>query len=183
MNAVPKKQAWQDHYAEGKGFRQAGEVERTLLAAHTPAPDGGGRALDVGCGTGELAVTLAGMGYTVDAVDYADAALKRARAKIADGPDPADRRSEFFIHAFGPAGPALAERFASCVRTWDREVRESWYPALSIHPAGTPDDQLPPGDRVDAPACRMVFDWPGRGTRAPLPAPAPSVAASMRVAP
>ncbi|MFI1189429.1 hypothetical protein [Streptomyces californicus] len=105
--------------------------------------------------------------------------------KIAGGPDPADRRSEFFIHAYGPAGPALAERFASCVRTWDREVRESWYPALSIHPAGTPDDQLPPGDRVDAPACRMVFDWPGRGTRAPLPAPAhaPSVAASMRVAP
>ncbi|MEU5136870.1 methyltransferase, FxLD system [Streptomyces californicus] len=105
--------------------------------------------------------------------------------KITEGPDPADRRSEFFIHAYGPAGPALAERFASCVRTWDREVRESWYPALSIHPAGTPDDQLPPGDRVDAPACRMVFDWPGRGTRAPLPAPAhaPSVAASMRVAP
>ncbi|MFH8884445.1 methyltransferase, FxLD system [Streptomyces californicus] len=105
--------------------------------------------------------------------------------KIACGPEPADWRSEFFIHAYGPDGPELAERFASCVRTWDREVRESWYPPLSIHPAGTPDDQLPTGDRVDTPACRMVFDWPGRGARAPLPAPAPTpaVAAGVRVAP
>ncbi|MXG30232.1 methyltransferase, FxLD system [Streptomyces sp. YIM 132580] len=98
--------------------------------------------------------------------------------KISDGPDTADRRSEFFIHAYGAAGPELAERFAACVRTWDREVRESWYPPLSIHPAGTPDDQLPPGDLVDTPACRAVFDWPGRGSRAHLRAPAPSPAGS-----
>ncbi|MFI7325296.1 methyltransferase, FxLD system [Streptomyces rubiginosohelvolus] len=78
--------------------------------------------------------------------------------KVSDGT--ADWRAEFFIHAYGTAGPELAERFASCVRTWDREVRESWYPPLSIHPAGTPDDQLPPGDLVDTPACRLVFDWP-----------------------
>lgn len=105
--------------------------------------------------------------------------------KIADGPATADRRSEFFIHAYGAAGPELAERFAACVRTWDREVRESWYPPLSIHPAGTPADQLPPGDRVDTPASRMVFDWPGRGARPPLPAPAqgPAVAAGVRAAP
>ncbi|MGW6586339.1 class I SAM-dependent methyltransferase [Streptomyces globisporus] len=80
MIAVPRKQAWQDHYAEGKGFRQVGEVERVLLAEHSPVPDGGGRALDVGCGTGELAVTLASMGYTVEAVDYAEEALMRARS-------------------------------------------------------------------------------------------------------
>ncbi|MFJ9623320.1 class I SAM-dependent methyltransferase [Streptomyces sp. NPDC101181] len=84
MVAVPKKQAWQDHYADGKGFRQVGEVECTLLAAHTPVPDGEGRALDIGCGTGELAVTLASMGYTVDAVDYAESALPRARAEHAE---------------------------------------------------------------------------------------------------
>ncbi|GGW09129.1 MULTISPECIES: methyltransferase, FxLD system [Streptomyces albovinaceus subgroup] len=98
--------------------------------------------------------------------------------KIADGPDTADWRAEFFIHAYGVAGPALAKRFAACVRTWDREVRESWYPPLSIHPAGTPDDQLPPGDLVDTPACRAVFDWPGRGSRAHLRAPAHSPAGS-----
>ncbi|MFE9459633.1 methyltransferase, FxLD system [Streptomyces californicus] len=80
MSAVPKKQAWRDHYAEGKGFRRVGEVERALLAEHTPVPDVGGRALDVGCGTGELAVTLAGMGYTVGALDHAKEALVRARS-------------------------------------------------------------------------------------------------------
>ncbi|MBK6044637.1 methyltransferase, FxLD system [Streptomyces sp. MBT55] len=106
--------------------------------------------------------------------------------KISDGPDTADWRAEFFIHAYGTAGPELAERFASCVRTWDREVRESWYPPLSIHPAGTPDDQLPPGDLVDTPACRLVFDWPGRGAHAQLPALAhapASAAARVREAP
>ncbi|MFJ8762071.1 NUDIX domain-containing protein [Streptomyces cyaneofuscatus] len=86
MIAVPEKQAWQDHYAEGRGFRPVGAVERALLAEHTPVPDGGGRALDVGCGTGELAVTLAGMGYAVDAVDYAEEALTRARAEYAEVP-------------------------------------------------------------------------------------------------
>ncbi|MFJ1954554.1 methyltransferase, FxLD system [Streptomyces microflavus] len=88
--------------------------------------------------------------------------------QISDGPEPADRRSEFRIHAYGPAGPELASRFAACVRTWDREIRESGYPSLSVHPAGTPADRLPPGDLVDTPACRMVFGWPGR-----VPAPRP----------
>ncbi|MGW7587643.1 methyltransferase, FxLD system [Streptomyces rubiginosohelvolus] len=98
--------------------------------------------------------------------------------KISDGSETADWRSEFFIHAYGPAGPELAELFASCVQTWDREVRESWYPPLSIYPAGTPDDQLPPGDLVDTPATRAVFDWPGRGSRAHLQALAHSPAGS-----
>lgn len=88
--------------------------------------------------------------------------------QISDGPEPADRRSEFRIHAYGRSGPELAVRFATCVRTWDREVRESGYPSLSVHPAGTPADRLPPGDLIDTPACRMVFGWPGR-----VPAPRP----------
>ncbi|KUN16271.1 hypothetical protein AQJ11_39940 [Streptomyces corchorusii] len=39
---------WEQHFSDGKGFRQVGERERELLAEHTPAPDGGGRALGVG---------------------------------------------------------------------------------------------------------------------------------------
>ncbi|MFC3584399.1 class I SAM-dependent methyltransferase [Streptantibioticus rubrisoli] len=50
-----------------------------MLGEHTPVPDGGGRALDVGCGTGALAAYLASLGYMVDAVDFADSALVRAR--------------------------------------------------------------------------------------------------------
>lgn len=74
-------ESWEEHYAGGRGFRPPGERERALLAEHTPAPDGGGRALDVGCRTGELAVHLAGLGYTVDAVDFAAGAVERARAE------------------------------------------------------------------------------------------------------
>ncbi|MEU4359966.1 methyltransferase, FxLD system [Streptomyces virginiae] len=74
---------WEKHYSDGKNFRQVGERERELLAEHTPAPDGGGRALDVGCGSGELAAYLACLGYTVDAVDFADTAIARAREEHA----------------------------------------------------------------------------------------------------
>ncbi|KES02911.1 methyltransferase [Streptomyces toyocaensis] len=75
---------WEKHFSDGRGFRQVGEQERELLAEHTSAPDGGGRALDVGCGTGELAACLASLGYTVDACDFADSALARAREEYAD---------------------------------------------------------------------------------------------------
>jgi len=82
--------------------------------------------------------------------------------QVKDGPAPADRRYEYFIHAFGPAAAVLAERFAACVQSWDRDVRESGYPPMSVHPAATPDDRLPAGDVLDKPAARLVFQWPGR---------------------
>lgn len=75
---------WHEHYADGKDFRPLGDTERALLAEHVPVPDGGGRALDVGCGTGGLAVCLSSLGYVVDAVDFADSAIGRARAEHAD---------------------------------------------------------------------------------------------------
>lgn len=96
--------------------------------------------------------------------------------KIHDVPERADRRTEFFIHAYGPAGPELARRFAACVRTWDRDVRPGGYPSLSVHPAGTPDQCLPPGDVIDKPASRLVLGWPGHDARVPGPsAPARSL--------
>ncbi|MFC8943989.1 methyltransferase, FxLD system [Streptomyces rochei] len=82
--------------------------------------------------------------------------------KVRDAPEPADRMTEFFIHAYGPAAEAVAERFAECVRVWDREVRESGYPPMTVHPAATPADQLPPGDVLDKPSARLVLQWPGR---------------------
>ncbi|MEU2554584.1 hypothetical protein ABZ589_23365 [Streptomyces sp. NPDC013313] len=98
-----------------------------------------------------------------------------AAAAVADGslayltyhvvkkaPDPADNLIEFFIHAYGPAADDLAKRFADCVLTWDLQVRESGYPPMTIHPAGTADEQLPVGDVLDKPSARLVFQWPGR---------------------
>ncbi|MFG2409541.1 hypothetical protein ACGFR8_35460 [Streptomyces brevispora] len=88
--------------------------------------------------------------------------------KVKDAPTPADRMTEFFIHAYGPAADEVAERFAECVRVWDREVRESGYPPMTVHPAATPDDQLPPGDVLDKPSARLVLQWPGRTPAAAL---------------
>ncbi|MFD9792523.1 methyltransferase [Streptomyces sp. NPDC059070] len=75
---------WDQHYRDGKGWQPLGPRERQLFAEHAPVPDGGGRALDVGCGTGQLAAHLAEFGYTVDAVDFSDSAIARAREEHAD---------------------------------------------------------------------------------------------------
>ncbi|GGR59282.1 MULTISPECIES: methyltransferase, FxLD system [Streptomyces] len=82
MTYIAREQR-EEHYSDRRGFRQVGERERALLAEHTPAPDEGGRALEVGCGTGELTVYLASLGYRVDAVDFAGSALARAREEHA----------------------------------------------------------------------------------------------------
>ncbi|MEV3857646.1 methyltransferase, FxLD system [Streptomyces sp. NPDC050095] len=75
---------WHEHYASGKNFRPLGADERALLARLLPARPGA-RALEVACGTGELALHLADHGYAVDAVDYAASAIERATAQADDG--------------------------------------------------------------------------------------------------
>ncbi|MFJ2111927.1 methyltransferase, FxLD system [Streptomyces sp. NPDC087850] len=85
------------------------------------------------------------------------------------GDTPQDSRWEFFVHAFGEQGPQLAEQLVDTVRAWDQNVRANPDPALSVHPAGTPDHHLPPGDVLDRPLSRMVFQWPGRDGLLPAP--------------
>ncbi|MFD5514672.1 class I SAM-dependent methyltransferase [Streptomyces sp. NPDC127066] len=75
--------AWSEHYNDGRGFRRLGDEEKRLFVEHAPGPEGG-RALDVGCGTGETAAYLASLGYTVDGVDFAEGALERARTEQAE---------------------------------------------------------------------------------------------------
>ncbi|MFJ1756459.1 methyltransferase domain-containing protein [Kitasatospora sp. NPDC088134] len=75
---------WNDSYTDGIVFTGLRPQEQAALAEHAPVPAGGGRALDVGCGTGELAAHLASQGWTVDAIDLSAAALERARAAHPD---------------------------------------------------------------------------------------------------
>ncbi|MFG2985966.1 class I SAM-dependent methyltransferase [Streptomyces sp. NPDC048258] len=74
-------EAWHRHYEAGKDFRPMTGAVRAVLDEHLrlQADAEGRRALDVACGTGELARLLAEAGYRVDAVDYARAAIDRAR--------------------------------------------------------------------------------------------------------
>lgn len=73
---ITTQDEWDREYAEGRRYPLT-DAERSLLARHLP-PAAGGRALDVGCGTGELAAHLASTGYTVDALDWSETALAEA---------------------------------------------------------------------------------------------------------
>ncbi|MGW6154318.1 methyltransferase [Streptomyces sp. NPDC055144] len=70
---------WNRGYADGRRYRNLDDAERTWLAQQVPAPPTG-RALDVGCGVGELAAFLVSSGYSVDAADWAEHALAEGAA-------------------------------------------------------------------------------------------------------
>ncbi|MEU9288786.1 NUDIX domain-containing protein [Streptomyces sp. NPDC048275] len=71
---------WDRGYTDGRRYRQLSNDERSLLATLVPAP-AEGRALDVGCGVGELAAHLSSLGYSVDAVDWSETALAEATTR------------------------------------------------------------------------------------------------------
>jgi trans-aconitate 2-methyltransferase len=115
-----------------------------LLATLTPVP--GGRAVDLGCGTGELTVDLhryLGAAETVG-VDSSSAMLDRARALLAaeDGPD--GLRFELGQLEDWRAEPSVDVVFANASLHWAPD-----HPALLAHLA----DQL-------APAGQLAFQVP-----------------------
>ncbi|MET7924594.1 class I SAM-dependent methyltransferase [Streptomyces sp. NPDC005349] len=74
---------WDRGCTQGRRYRKLNDAERILLDTHLP-PAGEVLALDVGCGTGELAAHLSSSGYTVDAVDWSETALVEARTRHGD---------------------------------------------------------------------------------------------------
>ncbi|MER6367259.1 hypothetical protein ABT255_02580 [Streptomyces mirabilis] len=60
---------------------------------------------------------------------------------VKDGDTPAERRSEFVVHSFGPANEGLARQMAARVRDWDSTVRAAGYPPLD----GAPGRHSGPG--------------------------------------
>src|SRR5713226_8036335 len=67
-----------------------GKPQPAMLALLDEFPPAG-PVLDVGCGTGELALAVAGRGLRVLGVDQAPAAIEKARAKAKAAPDLADK--------------------------------------------------------------------------------------------
>ncbi|MEU9891317.1 methyltransferase, FxLD system [Sphaerisporangium sp. NPDC051011] len=85
---------------------------------------------------------------------------------LADGPNLAYRtkprtvdggRYEFGVFAHGPQADHSARQLAEQIAAWDRAGRPT--PRLSVHPAGTPDDELPDGYVLDKKHCRLLIAW------------------------
>ena len=70
-----KAETWPEKYAPGGPL--AGRLASLLAAVHAHAPSGG-RVLDLGCGTGELARALAAAGFGVTGCDISPEMLRRA---------------------------------------------------------------------------------------------------------
>ncbi|WP_329472723.1 class I SAM-dependent methyltransferase [Streptomyces sp. NBC_01723] len=77
---------WDRHYAEagpdrprGNPWRLVDAAEIQALAVHATPSQAGERALDVGCGVGDLTATLHQLGYQADGVDLSPTAINQAR--------------------------------------------------------------------------------------------------------
>lgn len=80
--STPAPSRFQDAYLTGEPPWVIGEPQPAVVAAEAEGLLRG-RVLDLGCGTGEHTVLLAGLGYDVVGADSAPAALERARAVAA----------------------------------------------------------------------------------------------------
>jgi SAM-dependent methyltransferase len=74
------RDTFEDLYA-GKAPWDIGKPQGTFTAVADRAT---GPVLDVGCGTGELALYLAARGHRVVGIDFVEEAIRRARAKAAE---------------------------------------------------------------------------------------------------
>ncbi|MFZ0089703.1 MAG: methyltransferase domain-containing protein [Solirubrobacteraceae bacterium] len=76
---------WNARWSEREMRALEGDPAPWLVQSHERAPvTAGARALDVACGDGRNAAYLAGLGFTVDAVDVSDVAVAAVRRAAAD---------------------------------------------------------------------------------------------------
>jgi 2-polyprenyl-3-methyl-5-hydroxy-6-metoxy-1,4-benzoquinol methylase len=78
---LPPRDRFESYYAAPKAPWDIGRPQRPFVEAGSAIQ---GRVLDIGCGTGDLAVWLAGRGCTVTGVDFLAGPLSAARRKAAD---------------------------------------------------------------------------------------------------
>lgn len=67
---------------------------------------------------------------------------------------------ELGAYAHGPEAAEAAEEFVDQVRLWDRDHRHGPGPRLTVHPADTPDTELPTGLVIDRRHTRIAISWP-----------------------
>jgi protein-L-isoaspartate(D-aspartate) O-methyltransferase len=67
---------------------------------------------------------------------------------------------EFGACGHGPRGAELAEQLAGQIRVFGRERRHGSGPVLTVHPAGLPASDLPPGRVIRKRHTTMMLSWP-----------------------
>jgi protein-L-isoaspartate(D-aspartate) O-methyltransferase len=67
---------------------------------------------------------------------------------------------EFGAFAHGPDAARLAGQVSEQIRAWDRDHRHGPTAQITVHPAGTPDQQLPAGRVIDKRHTRITISWP-----------------------
>lgn len=75
---------WNQAYAEDETSPWETSSPQPTLVELEDFGDIAGRVLDVGCGVGTHALYLAKQGHSVFGVDFAPAAIERARKRVAD---------------------------------------------------------------------------------------------------
>ncbi len=86
-----------------------------------------------------------------------DGSLAYFTVRRLDAAEGTERRSELGAIGHGPAGQPLAERLCAQIRVWDQG--RAAHPAITAHPAGTPDEKLPEGLVIDKHAVRLVITF------------------------
>ncbi|WP_239405482.1 methyltransferase, FxLD system [Frankia sp. Cj3] len=66
-------------------------------------------------------------------------------------------KAELGVTAHGPDSQRLAGQLAEHLHVWDHQRPTA--PLITAHPAGTPDDQLSPGHRIERPSARLTLAW------------------------
>ena len=80
MTAIPDRSTFESMYAAGAPW----DVGRPQQAFIDIADQIRGSVLDAGCGTGDIALFLAGRGNTVTGVDYLEEPIRRAKLKAVE---------------------------------------------------------------------------------------------------
>jgi protein-L-isoaspartate(D-aspartate) O-methyltransferase len=68
-----------------------------------------------------------------------------------------DRRNELGVIAHGPDNAKLADHTVDLLHEWNHQRPNQ--PVITAYPAGTPDDQLASGYRIDRPDTRLIIAW------------------------
>jgi len=110
------------------------EVVEFAANTRLPRTVGGaptGRALDLGCGTGTNAITLARHGWTVTGVDFSPKAIRTARRKAAHADLEIDFRVEDVLDLQGIAGPYDFALDIGCLHSLEPRGRERYADQLA----------------------------------------------------